>query len=261
MRLVLGVQYDGTHYKGFQSQASGLPTIQDYLEMAISRVADHPVKIICAGRTDSGVHALNQVVHFDTTANREDYAWVRGTNANLPKDIRISWAKLLDEDFHARYTAIARRYRYCIYNNPIPSALSHHRATWYFYPLNEADMQEAADFLIGEHDFTSYRGINCQAKSAIRTISHFKIERHGDFVILDVMANAFLHHMVRNMAGVLLAIGSGKYGPNWAKEVLAARDRKQACVTAPPNGLYLAAVIYPGHYDLPSGMINPIFFG
>jgi tRNA pseudouridine38-40 synthase len=245
MRYAMGVEYDGTRYSGFQLQDDvKLITIQQKLEEAISSVADHNVSIITAGRTDAGVHATHQVIHFDTTAVREDYAWLMGVNTHLPKDISIKWVKRVADDFHARFSAKSRKYQYLIFNYPTRSALWHQKATIVYAPLDEKKMHKAAQYFVGEHDFTSFRSSQCQAKTAIRKIEYIKIERLNNFIVLEVQANAFLHHMVRNITGVLLEIGTGKKDIGWAKEVLEIKDRKYAGVTAPPDGLYLVGVGY-----------------
>lgn len=252
MRVALGVEYDGSDFRGWQRQAPGVRTIQDCLEKALSKVANHGVDLSCAGRTDAGVHATGQVVHFDTHAERSPRSWILGSNSNLPADISIVWAQLVPETFHARFAALARRYRYVIINRPFRSALLRQRAAWCHEPLNFQWMIEAANPLIGEHDFTSFRGIDCQAKSPVRTVHELTVERHADFIVLEIEANAFLHHMVRNIAGVLLAIGSGEQPIYWAQEVLAARNRALGGVTAPPEGLYLAKVRYAEEFSLPA---------
>lgn len=249
MRIALGLSYEGTAYSGWQSQEN-LQTIQTHIETALSRVANHPVQVICAGRTDSGVHALGQVIHFDTEATRDERAWILGTNANLPADIRIRWAHAVSEDFHARFSATARHYRYIIYNYPIRPALLRNQVTTYYYPLDASKMQAAAQYLIGEHDFSSYRATECQAKSPIRNVTLLEVKRQDDFIFIDIEANAFLHHMVRNIAGVLMAIGSGKQPPIWAQQVLAAKDRTQGDITAPASGLYFVSANYPEYYGL-----------
>ena len=245
MRYVMGVEYDGTNYYGFQSQDNPqLETIQQKLEEAISSVADHNISIIPAGRTDAGVHATNQVIHFDTDAIREDHAWLMGVNTNLPKDISVKWINRVADDFHARYSAKYRKYQYFIFNSPVRSALWHQKATVIYTSLDEKKMHVAAQSFIGEHDFTSFRSAQCQSKTAMRNIHHIKIERMGLFVLVEIQANAFLHHMVRNIVGVLLEIGAGKKDIKWAKEVLEIKNRKYAGVTAPPDGLYLVEVGY-----------------
>lgn len=248
-RIALGVSYQGTAYHGWQSQV-GLACIQTYLEQAISQVADHPIALSCAGRTDKGVHALGQVVHFDTKAQRSQQAWLLGGNSHLPADIRINWVQAVDRRFHARFSAVARRYQYIIYNQRLKNALWHHYTSHCYYPLNEKAMESAAQYLIGEHDFSSFRAASCQAHHARREVHHIKIKRQGCTVIIDIQANAFLHHMVRNISAVLMTIGAGKKPIDWAKEVLLAHDRKAADVTAAPNGLYLYQVIYPENFAL-----------
>lgn len=250
MRIALGVSYQGSLYHGWQSQI-GLACIQAYLEKAISQVADHPIAITCAGRTDKGVHALGQVVHFDTTAQRSSRAWLLGCNSHLPSAIRINWVQVVDHHFHARFSAIARRYHYIIYNQRLKNALWNQYTSHYDYALNERTMHRAAQQLVGEHDFSSFRATRCQAKSARREIQHIKVNRQGCCVTIDIQANAFLHHMVRNISAVLMTIGSGKKPITWMKEVLLAQDRKAADVTASPNGLYLYQVFYPENYLFP----------
>ncbi|HXH04075.1 MAG TPA: tRNA pseudouridine(38-40) synthase TruA [Candidatus Competibacteraceae bacterium] len=252
MRIALGVEYDGTAFHGWQSQSGGVRTVQDCLELALSRIADHSVHVACAGRTDAGVHALAQVVHFDTTARRPERAWVMGGNTHLPGDVRILWARPVAADFHARFSALARSYRYLILNAPQRSALMRHRASWHYRPLDVERMALAARDLLGEHDFSAFRGIDCQAKSPVRTVYRLELARHGDYVLLEAEANAFLHHMVRNLAGVLMAIGEGSRPVKWARQVLESRDRCQGGITAPPQGLYLSGVRYLPHYGLPA---------
>lgn len=252
MQVALGVEYDGSDFRGWQRQAPGVRTIQGCLEQALSKVANHGVDLVCAGRTDAGVHATGQVVHFDTRAERSPHSWVLGSNSNLPADISVVWVQAVSETFHARFSALARRYRYVIINRPFRSALLRQRAAWCHETLNVQWMIEAAGSLIGEHDFTSFRGIDCQAKSPVRIVYDLTIERHGDFIVLEIEANAFLHHMVRNIAGVLLAIGSGERPIYWVQEVLTARNRALGGVTAPPEGLYLARVRYAEEFSLPA---------
>ncbi|MGB7931475.1 MAG: tRNA pseudouridine(38-40) synthase TruA, partial [Gammaproteobacteria bacterium] len=226
-------------------------TVQGCLEEALSRVADHELATVCAGRTDTGVHAIEQVIHVDTAAVRDQKAWIRGGNANLPEDIRIQWAREMDDTFHARFSARRRHYRYIILNRPSPSAQLRHRACWIYAELDETSMRQAAIHLLGEHDFTSFRAIACQAKHPVRTIYTLDVNRRGVFIYIDVVANAFLHHMVRCIAGVLITIGRGVESPEWVKKVLDARDRSAGGITAPPSGLYLVAVHYPEHFAIP----------
>lgn len=255
MRIALGIEYDGQAFSGWQWQKGKL-TVQGAVEDALSRVAAESIRVICAGRTDAGVHALEQVVHFDTKVYRKPYSWLMGTNTALPEDVRILWVQETPDDFHARYSAIARFYRYVILNRPMKSALFRRQVTWHFHPLNEKAMQEAANNLIGEHDFSSFRAQDCQSKSPMRRMHFIHVRRENDKVIIELCANAFLHHMVRNIVGVLMEVGSGKQRPDWAAAVLEARDRKCAGVTAPADGLYLGGVYYPPHFGLPR---HPIF--
>lgn len=255
MRIALGIEYDGTAFAGWQWQPRRR-TIQEILEHALSRIAAEPVRVHAAGRTDAGVHAIEQVAHFDTTVGRPLRAWLLGTNTELPEDIRILWVREVPVDFHARYSAIARYYRYVILNRPAKSALSRRQVTWCFRPLDERRMQDAAGCLIGEHDFSSFRAQGCQSVSPFRNMHFIRVRREGDRVIIELAANAFLHHMVRNIVGVLMAIGAGKFEPAWAREVLDARDRRLGGVTAPPDGLYLGGVYYPDCFGLPR---DPVF--
>lgn len=254
-RIVLGVEYDGSQFCGWQWQPFKR-SVQQALEQALSKVADQTVTVICAGRTDAGVHALEQIVHFDTGVNRELHAWMLGGNSNLPDDVKIIWAREAIGDFHARYSAIARCYRYIILNRPAKPALLRRQVTWCYPPLDAGKMHEAAQYLIGEHDFSSFRAQGCQSKSPVRMLHFIDVHRDGDKIVIDVAANAFVHHMVRNIAGVLMEIGMGKQPVDWTLELLAAKSRKLAGMTAPPDGLYLAGVYYPDHYGLAK---HPIF--
>lgn len=259
-RFVASVQYDGAAYHGWQAQKSGIPSVQFQVEQALSKVANHDVSVVCAGRTDSGVHASYQVIHFDSPAKRSDRGWTFGANANLPDDIAVNWVVEVDPLFHARFSATYRRYRYVILNQPTRSAILPRGVTWDYRPLDEDLMDQAAKTLVGEHDFSSYRAIGCQAKSPIRTITNLRVERFGDLVIIDVQANAFLHHMVRNIAGVLMDIGSRKAPLEWAREVLEHKDRRLGGVTARPFGLYFVDVGYPSEFSLPRPKsIGPVF--
>ncbi|AOV17369.1 tRNA pseudouridine(38-40) synthase TruA [Acidihalobacter aeolianus] len=258
MRIALGIEYDGTGFSGWQRQ-TGTRTVQGCLEVALSKVADRDVSLICAGRTDAGVHAVGQVAHFDTVAVREMRSWVLGANANLPKAISVQWATEIDESFHARFSALSRRYRYVILNRWVRPGLAGRKVTWVHTPLDEARMQEAAAHLVGRHDFSSYRALACQAKSPIRTVHGISVERDGDYVYLDIHANAFLHHMVRNIAGVLIDIGKGERATAWSREILELRDRTLGGVTAPPDGLYFTHVEYPESYPLPAAVRPPRF--
>ena len=252
MRVAVGVQYDGSGFQGWQAQRPGVRTVQTVLEQALARVADQPVRLVCAGRTDAGVHGVGQVAHFDTTAVRSARSWVLGGNAHLPMDLSLSWAQDVPDDFHARFSALARRYRYLILNQSYRSALWRGRATWCYRPLDAERMREAGQALVGEHDFSSFRAAECQARHPVRDLRELTVRRQGDGLVLEVEANAFLHHMVRNIAGVLMAIGAGDRPVEWAREVLEQRDRTQAGVTAPAEGLYLLAVRYPTSFGLPT---------
>ncbi|HKI74878.1 MAG TPA: tRNA pseudouridine(38-40) synthase TruA [Pseudomonadales bacterium] len=252
-RVALTVSYNGTDFHGFQYQRQSIPTIQGHLETALTRVADHEIKLVCAGRTDTGVHATHQVVHFDTTANRDAKAWIMGGNSHLPDTINIAWAGRVNDDFDARFAATARRYFYVIYNHPVRSALMASLLTKERRPLDEAVMDAAGQALVGEHDFSSFRASGCQSPTPVRDIHRLSVYRIRDLVVIDITANAFLHHMVRNIAGVLMDIGRGDAREAWAAEVLARRDRRCAGLTAPPHGLYLVDVSYPDHFGIPAG--------
>jgi len=253
MRIALGIEYNGSGFHGWQMQQQGIRSVQHEVEQAIAKVADHAVRVHCAGRTDTGVHALEQVIHFDTQARRPLRAWTQGVNVHLPYDVSALWATQVSEEFHARFSAERRRYRYLILNRPVRSALQYGRATWIYRQLDAEVMHAAAQALTGTHDFSSYRALGCQAKSPLRTLYHISVRRRGEILELDVEANAFLHHMVRNIAGVLIAIGKGEAGTSWAKEVLELRDRRLGGVTAPPDGLYFEKVIYPERFRELSG--------
>ncbi|MCP5441461.1 MAG: tRNA pseudouridine(38-40) synthase TruA [Chromatiaceae bacterium] len=250
MRVAMGVEYDGSSFHGWQLQEH-VDTVQGGLEQAISNVADHPVRVHCAGRTDAGVHGLGQVVHFDTDASRPMRSWILGTNVNLPAQINVTWAQQVPDSFHARFSAQHRHYRYLILNRMTRSAIWRDRAVWVHRPLNVEKMQQAARHLIGTHDFSSYRALGCQAKSPVRSITMLRVEREYDRIIIDLQADGFLHHMVRNIAGVLIAIGAGDRPVDWSRVVLEYRDRTLGGVTAPPHGLYLVGVGYPDEFKLP----------
>lgn len=258
-RIALCVEYKGTDYHGFQVQPSGVKTVQHALEVALSRVANETVSLVCAGRTDAGVHATSQIVHFDTLAARPEKAWMRGTRPYLPDSICVRWAKMVVPQFHARFSALNRTYRYLITDAKAQSGLLHDQITWSSRPLNVDLMREGASYLVGKHDFTSFRATQCQARSPVRQINYLHIVRRGELILLEVQANAFLHHMVRNMVGVLMAVGAGDNPPGWVAEVLSACDRSAGGVTAKPFGLYLVGVEYPPHFDLPSCVPGPLF--
>lgn len=259
MRIAFGVEYDGTDFYGWQRQ-QGRRTVQECVEKALSAVADRPVEVTCAGRTDAGVHATAQVIHIDTDVRRTMRSWTLGGNSNLPRDVSILWAQPVDETFHARFSAQSRRYRYVILNRMVRPGLQRNRVCWIHRPLDERRMAAAAAHLLGEHDFSSFRAVACQAKHPVRTLYRLDVVRKGDYVVLDAEANGFLHHMVRNIAGVLIAIGEGEREPVWTREVLEARDRALGGVTAPPYGLYFIGVRYPGHFGIPEPSSGPEFW-
>ncbi|MBD3671463.1 MAG: tRNA pseudouridine(38-40) synthase TruA [Gammaproteobacteria bacterium] len=251
MRIALGVEYDGSRFNGWQYQDHSR-SVQEAVEKGLSRVANHLVRVHCAGRTDTGVHATGQVIHFDTDVDRNERAWVFGTNANIPKEVSILWAKPVSDEFHARFKATRRRYRYVIFNREVRPTFLAYRTSWCYRPLDVEPMQQAASYLVGQHDFSSYRAVACQAKSPVREVFKLTVSRQGQLVFIDIEANAFLHHMVRNIAGVLMEIGRGERSPEWSKEVLDYRDRTLAGVTAPPFGLYLTQVTYPQEFGIPA---------
>lgn len=251
MRIALGVEYDGASFCGWQSQPN-LSGVQDALELAIKAIAEHEVRIHAAGRTDTGVHAMMQVVHFDTDAHRPETAWVRGVNAFLPKTVRVIWSKIVDDEFHARFSAVRRSYQYLLANTPVAPAILASKAGWYHLPLDVAAMQEAIGYLIGEHDFSAFRASECQAKSPIRIMLQANIHAVGSHVIFNFSANAFLQHQVRNMVGALIYIGNGKNSAEYMKTLLANQDRTLAPPTFSANGLYLTGVEYDKKFNLPS---------
>lgn len=250
MRWALGISYLGQAYDGWQSQPSGR-TVQDKLEAALARFADQPVSTVCAGRTDAGVHGLMQVVHFDTEADREPFSWVRGTNAFLPPDIAVQWAQAVPNAFHSRASAIARRYAYVLLQSPVRPSIESGRAGWVFRPLDETAMRAAASRLLGQHDFTSFRASACQARSPVKTMRRIDIARSGPYWRFEFEADAFLHHMIRNIMGCLLVVGQGQQPPQWMDEVLAARDRDAAAPTFAPDGLYFLGPLYEARWGLP----------
>jgi tRNA pseudouridine38-40 synthase len=253
VRIAAGIEYRGTGYCGWQKQATtSIPSIQATVEAALSSLADQPIEIICAGRTDKGVHASGQVIHFDTQAVRSEHAWLAGTNSYLPRDVVVTWVKEVDEAFHARFSAQSRRYQYTVYNSPIRPAINAEFLTWHFRELDLKRMQIAAQHLLGTHDFTSFRAVDCQAKSPIRTLDYIALDRQDRKIILDIRGNAFLHHMVRNIMGVFLKVGEGKAEPDWVLDLLACCDRSQAAETASASGLSLVEVSYPSEFEIPS---------
>lgn len=255
MRIAAILEYDGSRFSGWQRQER-LTTVQEAVEQALSRVANEPIRVTVAGRTDAGVHAAGQVIHFDTTASRSSHSWVRGANSNLPTEVALLWASEVDASFHARFNATGRHYHYVVLNRPVRPTYLAARVTHEYHPLDESRMQQAARYLVGEHDFTSFRSIECEAKSPVRDLRALSVERRGELVRIHAYANAFLHHMVRNLAGVLLTIGAGEREPEWARDVLDARDRTKGGVTAAPDGLYLARVEYPAAFGIPQ-LSNP----
>lgn len=259
MKYALGIEYSGSAYCGWQRQPH-CESIQQNLEAALGFVADHPVELVCAGRTDAGVHAFEQVAHFETTAERSQRAWLLGTNCRLPRDIRLQWVAPVADDFHARFSARARAYRYIILNAEVPSAIFHDRASWEFRPLDHELMHESAQVLVGEHDFSSFRAAGCQAKSARRDLHEISVVRQGQLLYLDIKANAFLYHMVRNIAGSLIAVGKGEQDSSWFREMFAARDRNLADVTAPAAGLYFLQAWYEPQYKLVTSGRKPVLF-
>jgi tRNA pseudouridine38-40 synthase len=259
-RVALGIEYNGKAYHGWQTQLSpDVLTIQGCLEKALSFVADQPVRVHCAGRTDARVHGTAQVAHIETSAVRPMKAWVQGVNAKLPDDIVVTWAVPVSDDFHARFSATARHYQYFIANTSVRPAIHNGAVTWIKMPLNEVAMNDAAQSLVGRHDFSSFRASSCQSHTGVRTIHSLKVLRRNDLVIIDICANAFLHHMVRNIAGALFVIGSGQQSKAWFDQVFSAQDRTKAPPTAPPDGLYLVDVEYPGSFGLPQQFKSPVW--
>ena len=252
------IEYNGTAYCGWQ-RLSHAPSVQEEVEKALSFVANHKINLSCAGRTDSGVHGIGQVVHFESNALRTEKAWRMGCNTNLPDDIVLRWLQPIDDSFHARFSAISRRYRYIILNHQIRPALLNNRVCWYRDYLDEKSMNIAANYLLGENDFSSFRAAGCQAKHAMRELQEITVSRKGDYVYIDIVANAFLHHMVRNIVGSLFDVGTGKKAPNWFNELLKLKDRTQAGITAPASGLYFVSVKYPDEFKLPE--TKPPFYG
>lgn len=257
-RIALGIEYDGSSFHGWQIQR-GARTVQESLEKALGCVAAEAITVQCAGRTDCGVHALGQVVHFETEAVRDDRSWLLGTNSNLPQDVSVTWAREVTAEFHARYSALRRTYQYLILERPTRAALWRHRALVLRSPLNHERMQNAGRSLLGEHDFSAYRAAGCQSQSSVRTLHRLDVTRRGPWLAITVTANAFLQHMVRNLVGVLIAIGRGDKPPGWAHEVLMGRDRTRGGVTAVPDGLYLIKVEYPPCYKLPTPLAQHEF--
>ncbi|WP_110654996.1 tRNA pseudouridine(38-40) synthase TruA [Salinicola halimionae] len=255
-RLALGVEYDGTHYCGWQ-RLRHAASVQGALETALSKIAAAPVRVLCSGRTDSGVHATRQIVHFDAPVLRSQKAWLYGANAKLPRDIAVRWLTPVADDFHSRFSALARRYRYIILNQPTRPVMERHNVTWCREPLDAERMHRAAQALIGEHDFSSYRAASCQSNVPIRHLHFIDVRRFGPLVMIDVQANAFLHHMIRNLAGVLVAVGRGDQDEEYPARLLALKDRKRGNVTAPACGLHFVDVRYDERFDLPEEPVGP----
>lgn len=249
-RVALGLAYDGAHWLGWQTQPGGR-TVQDELEAALRQFLARPTSTICAGRTDTGVHAFGQVVHLVTDAERRPESWVRGLNALLPSSIAVQWAQPVADDFHARFSARSRSYLYLVRNSRVRTPMMHARAGWVYHPLDLMRMRQAAMHLVGQHDFSSFRSSQCQAASPVRVLESLDIQQQGEFFVFGFTANAFLHHMVRNLMGALLYVGQGRQDPTWMEELLAQRDRRRAAPTFSPEGLYLAHVGYPEHFGLP----------
>jgi len=254
LRYALGIEYDGSAFLGWQIQRQE-PTVQGALERAVATVAAHDARVTCCGRTDTGVHAICQVAHFDSDARRSERSWILGLNSNLPAAASVLWIRPVDDDFHARFSAFARSYRYRILNRWVRPALEARHVSWWRKPLDAERMHEAAQCLLGEHDFSSFRARACQARHAVREIQSIAVRRDGDEVVLDVSANGFLYHMVRNIAGSLIHVGCGDAPVEWMRETLEKRDRNQAAPTAPPEGLYFLGARYPAHFGLPDAPV------
>lgn len=257
-KIALGITYNGTRYFGWQKQQA-VQSVQAELEQALSIIANEPIEIFCAGRTDAGVHATGQVIHFTTNAIRPLQAWTFGTNAHLPDDIAVIWSQEVTADFHARFSALSRRYRYIIYNQPQRPAILATGVTHYHQPLDAKLMHTAGQFLLGENDFSSFRAAQCQSKSPNRNVHHLTVTRNGDYIIVDIKANAFVHHMVRNIVGSLLEVGTKRQPPEWIAWLLQQKDRTLAAPTAKAAGLYLVEVSYPAEFHLPKHAVGPLF--
>ncbi|AWB67454.1 tRNA pseudouridine(38-40) synthase TruA [Saccharobesus litoralis] len=261
MRYAVGIEYNGANYSGWQKQYTpGVIGVEHKVEQALSLVANSQLELTCAGRTDAGVHATGQVVHFDSPVERLEKSWVLGANSNLPDDIAIKWAKPVSPDFDARYSATARRYRYIIYNRRERPAILRSGLTQFYEPLDHHLMHQAAQLFLGEQDFSAFRSSSCESKTPFRHVSHCWVNRYGDYLVVDIQANAFLHHMVRNIVGALLVIGCAEKPVSWISELLAGKDRTLAAATAKPNGLYLVRVFYPDELNIPQVPMGPLFF-
>ncbi|GAA5190941.1 tRNA pseudouridine(38-40) synthase TruA [Ferrimonas gelatinilytica] len=258
MRIALGIEYNGHGFFGWQKQRE-VVGIQQRLEEALAKVANHPVEVICAGRTDAGVHGTGQVVHFDSQFDRRPAAWTLGVNTHLPDNIAVRWAQPVSDEFHARFSATARRYRYIIYNHRLRPGILRHGVSHYHQRLDEQKMHEAGQLLLGERDFSAFRAVQCQSKSPWRNVHHLRVSRQGDYVIVDIKANAFVHHMVRNIVGSLMEVGQGNQPKSWISDLLNAKDRNLAAATAKAEGLYLVEVDYPAQFSLPKTPAGPLF--
>lgn len=258
MRWAMGLEYAGQHYYGWQRQAD-VPSVQACVERGLASILGHHVSLVCAGRTDAGVHATNQVVHFDTNMVRPAKAFTMGLNHHLPADIAVRWAMPVDDNFSARFSATHRRYRYLIYNHPTRPGIGRAAVTHVYYPLDQYAMHDAAQVVIGEHDFSSFRAALCQSNTPFRCVTEISVKRLGQYIVVDIQANAFLHHMVRNIVGSLLLVGKGDRDREWFSNLLACRDRTQAAATAKPNGLYLVDVSYPSEWQLPATALGPLW--
>ena len=256
-RFAIGIEFSGVRYRGWQTQQAGVRSVQETIEKVLSKIADEPIILHGAGRTDAGVHATNMVAHFDSSAIREERGWLMGSNSQLPKDIAIQWILPMENDFHERFKAQARRYRYVTYINPYRPALLHKQVTHAYYPLNVELMIEAAKKFEGTHNFESFRASSCQSKQPVRHVKHCRLIRHGAFLVLDIQADGFLHHMVRNIMGCLLEVGQGLYPVEQIDAIFAAEDRKAAGITAPPDGLYFIHADYPEQFQLPKLPLGP----
>lgn len=258
MRVALGIEYNGAAYFGWQRQRE-VNSVQQELEQALSVVANRPIEVLCAGRTDAGVHGTGQVVHFDTDIERKMVAWTMGVNANLPSDIAVRWACEVPDSFHARFSATARRYRYIIYNHKLRPGILSAGVSHYHVELDAEKMHRAGQFLLGENDFTSFRAAHCQSNTPWRNVMHLNVTRHGHYIVVDIKANAFVHHMVRNIVGSLILVGQGEQPETWIDQLLKVKDRNLAGATAKAEGLYLVEVDYPQEFSLPSQPVGPLF--
>ena len=258
-KYALGIEYSGSGYSGWQRQKHS-QSVQAQVEDALGYVANHPVQLVCAGRTDTGVHAVEQVVHFETDAIRDNRAWILGANCKLAKDIRLKWVTQVDNDFHARFSAVARSYRYIILNSKVTSALFYDKVCWEHHPLDHEKMHHAAQLLIGDHDFSAFRAAGCQSNSPNRSVHSITVKRQGEVILFDIKANAFLYHMVRNIAGSLIEVGKQQKPAQWFAEVFAGRDRARAAKTAPASGLYFVQAHYPEQFNLPADGKKPVLF-